>query len=380
MINYDGEAIKPPIEGVGLAIIVTSVIFIPISIVVVLLRVCVRWTEKLFWWDDATMFVALLVYNVTIGLSCRSVWLGLGTHKDHLTESQERDATMFFAIWLPLYATCLVLIKASICLTMLRLTQTMRYTRWAIYVLQFLSISAFIISVTGSATSCTNFAANWDRRLLAEGKATCAPVSGVFGITYTTTAITIITDIACAIIPGIVLWNTQLKLKVKVSVGVLLSFGSLASVCTMIRAPYVKYYADDDLIFWLANLVLWSNIENAVGLIAGSVPILQRLIMRRFFKRDDSAPTPNSVGLVTFGSAPVKSRSRKVFSNPTDIGYSVATVQTNHDPHWERLNDDADFRGIRTDSTYEVHTSQASQSNLVEGMDQGVIHKSNTSH
>ncbi|KAI0891987.1 hypothetical protein F4806DRAFT_289975 [Annulohypoxylon nitens] len=365
MINYDGEAITPPVEGVKLAIITTSVIFILIAIVVVFLRVWVRWTEKSFWWDDATMFAALLVYNVTIGLSCRSVWLGLGTHKDRLTEDQERDARKFFAIWLPLYAACLVLIKASICITMLRLTQTMRYTRWAIYVLQFLSISAFIISVTGSATSCKPFQANWNQKLLADGEATCAPVSGVLGITYTTTTITVITDIACAIIPGIILWNTQLKLKVKVSVGVLLSFGSFASVCTMVRAPYIKYYADDDLIFWLANLVLWSNIENAVGLIAGSVPILQRLIMRRFFKRDDSTNTPNSVGLVTFGSAPMKSRNRRVFSNPTDIGYTVATVQTVHNPHWERLEEDMNFRGIRTDFTYEVHTSQASEADLI---------------
>ncbi|KAI1210079.1 uncharacterized protein F4807DRAFT_467230 [Annulohypoxylon truncatum] len=363
---YEGEAINPPIIGVKMAIFITSVIFIIISVVVVCLRVYVRWTEKSFWWDDATMFAALIIYNVTIGLSCRSVYLGLGTHRADLTEFQEREARKFLAIWLLFYAFCLVLVKGSICMTMLRLTLTMKYIRWAIYVLLWLSICAFIISITGSATSCRPFSANWDLRLIADGKASCSPVSGVLGITYTSTAITIATDIACAILPGVILWKTQLKLKVKLSVGMLLSFGSFASVCTMIRTPYVKYYMDDDLIYWLANLVLWSNIENAVGIIAGSLPILQKMIMRRF-RKEGSTATPNSVGLVTFGSAPVKSRNRRVFSNPTDIGYSVTTVQTNHNPHdWERLEDDSSSQGIRADFTYEVERSQASEANLVE--------------
>ncbi|KAI0886610.1 uncharacterized protein GGS22DRAFT_199015 [Annulohypoxylon maeteangense] len=349
-----------------MAIFVTSILFIFISAVVVSLRVYVRWTEKSFWWDDGTMFAALIIYNVTIGLGCRSVYLGLGTHRADLTEYQEREARKFLAIWLPFYAACLVLVKGSICITMLRLTQTMKYTRWCIYLLLWLCICAFIISITGSASSCRPFAANWDLRLIAEGKGSCSPITAVLGISYTSTAITIATDIACAILPGIILWKTQLRLRVKLSVGILLSFGSFASVCTMVRVPYVKYYMDDDLIYWLANLVLWSNIETAVGLIAGSVPILQKLIMRHFRKYNPS-PTPNSVGLVTFGSAPIKSRNRRVFSNPTDIGFSVTTVQTNHHPHdWERLEDDSSSGRIRADFTYEVETSQASESDLVE--------------
>ncbi|KAI1459611.1 hypothetical protein F4805DRAFT_47782 [Annulohypoxylon moriforme] len=365
MIYNEGEAIRPPIVGVKLAIYVTSVFFIAVSVVVVSLRVYVRWNEKSFWWDDATMSAALIIYNVTIGLSCRSVYLGLGTHRMDLTESQEREARKFLAVWLPLYAACLVLVKGSICITMLRLTQTMKYTRWSIYLLLWLCICAFIISIVGSASSCRPFAANWDLRLITEGKGSCSPVSAVLGISYTSTAITIATDIGCAILPGVILWKTQLKLKVKLSVGLLLSFGSFASVCTMIRAPYVKYYMDDDLIYWLANLVLWSNIENGVGLIAGSIPVLQKIIMRRF-KKEHSSSTPNSVGLVTFGSAPAKSRNRRVFSNPTDVGFSVTTVQTNHHPHdWERLEDDTSSQGIRADFTYEVERSQASEANLV---------------
>ncbi|KAI2466166.1 hypothetical protein F4781DRAFT_363969 [Annulohypoxylon bovei var. microspora] len=366
MINFEGEAIRPPVEGVKLAIFITSILFALITVVVVCLRVYVRWTEKTLWWDDATMFAALIIYNIDIGLGCRSVYLGLGTHKDNLTEAQEKEARKFLAMWLPIYAACLVLVKGSICITMLRLTQTMRYTRYAIYVLLGLSVSAFVISVTGSASSCRPFSANWDLRIITEGRGSCSPTSAVLGISYTSTAITIATDIACAILPAVLLWKTQLKLKVKLSVGMLLSFGSLASVCTMIRTPYIRYYMDDDLIYWLANLVLWSNIENAVGLVAGSVPVLQRIIMRRF-RKEDSTPTPRSLGLVTFGSAPVKSRNRRLFSNPTDIGYSVTTVQTNHSPHdWERLEDDSSSQGIRTECTYGVERSQASESNLVE--------------
>lgn len=110
----------------------------------------------------------------------------------------------------------------------------------------------------------------------------------------------------------------------------------------------------------MAHVVLWCNVETAVGLIAGSIPVLQKLIMRRIKKSQTSHATP--LDIVTIGSTPPpKLRDRGVFRNPTDTGFSIASVHANRRSRdWERLEEDSSLRGIRADYTYEVELSQVS--------------------
>ncbi|KAI1139289.1 hypothetical protein F5Y05DRAFT_381403 [Hypoxylon sp. FL0543] len=353
------ETSMPPIRGVGRAILITSIVFSFISAAVVCLRVYVRWFEKSIWWDDGTMFGGLLLYIVSIALACRGVHLGLGHWNESLTDYQRIEAMKYLTIWLMICEACLVMVKSSISITLLRLSSTMPRIRYAIYILIALCCSAFMLSIMGSLLICRPFQANWDFRLLLEGKGECSGTGPIFGISYTSTTITISTDIACAIIPAIILWNTQLKLRTKLMVGLLLSFGSIAAICAVIRTPYVQYFADREILHRIAPLVLWSNIEMAIGLIAGSIPVLQKVILSRF-KKHTSGSSPNPLDLVTFGSAPVKDR-RRVFTNPTDIGFSITTVHATHPHDWERLEDESGSQGgIRTDFTYEVESMKGS--------------------
>ncbi len=117
-------------------------------------------------------------------------------------------------------------------------------------------------------------------------------------------------------------------------------------------------------------MILWSNIETAIGLVAGSIPVLQKLIMGYTKKPNCSGggDVPHIIpGLVTFGSSPLaaKSRSQRVFHNPTDTGFSVASVHASRRSHeWERLEDDSSGSGIRADFTYEVELSRVQTAKL----------------
>lgn len=55
----------PPLQGVGLAVFVTSVALVALSTLVVGLRVYIRWLEKSIWWDDALMLSGLVSYLPT---------------------------------------------------------------------------------------------------------------------------------------------------------------------------------------------------------------------------------------------------------------------------------------------------------------------------
>lgn len=50
------------------------------------------------------------------------------------------------------------------------------------------------------------------------------------------------TDWACAVIPFFIVAGLQMSTRKKVSVIVILGLGVVASICTVIRLPYLKYY------------------------------------------------------------------------------------------------------------------------------------------
>lgn len=116
----------------------------------------------------------------------------------------------------------------------------------------------------------------------------------------------------------------------------------------MVRIPYVNHFkAQTNLQFWVAHTVLCSNVETGIGCIASSVPSLRRFIARTrgATSQENSAPSRSNntkTGLFTFGSKPLDARSRDRYRNPTDVGFSLATVAGRDDSSWERLGGDGD--------------------------------------
>ena len=137
------------------------------------------------------------------------------------------DSMMYLMVWMLIYVGGLCLIKTSICITMLRISTNMPKTRIAIYLLMGLTISTWITTFTGLLVLCRPVEANWDQRILMEGRGECAAPSAMMGLSYFATGSTIATDLACAVLPAFVIWQTQMSLKMKIILATILSFGSL---------------------------------------------------------------------------------------------------------------------------------------------------------
>lgn len=110
---------------------------------------------------------------------------------------------------------------------MLRIAQTMRYFRIAVYTLLVITIATWITTFVGILLLCRPVSANWDASLVMTGKGECASMDSMIALSYTSTASTILTDMACAVLPAFLLWDMQMALRNKILVGVLLSFASL---------------------------------------------------------------------------------------------------------------------------------------------------------
>jgi hypothetical protein len=131
------------------------------------------------------------------------------------------EGKKYLMLWMMVYVIGLATIKCSICVTLFRVAAANRTFKIAIYVLLGLTISTFIVTIVGILLLCKPVSANWD------GQGECAAMSSMVALSYTSTASTIVTDLSLAILPGIMVMGTPMKLLQKLSVVGLLSFGSV---------------------------------------------------------------------------------------------------------------------------------------------------------
>lgn len=131
------------------------------------------------------------------------------------------EGKKYLMLWMMVYVIGLATIKSSICVTLFRVAAANRAFKIAIYVLLGLTISTFIVTIVGILLLCKPVSANWD------GQGECAEMSSMVALSYTSTASTIVTDLSLAILPGIMVMGTPMKLTQKLSVVGLLSFGSV---------------------------------------------------------------------------------------------------------------------------------------------------------
>ncbi|KAI1469123.1 uncharacterized protein F4812DRAFT_457668 [Daldinia caldariorum] len=336
-----------------------------ISSLVVSLRVYVQFSRILFWWDDGLMLVALTIYLASVGLVWRSVQLGLGTSSTDIPKSVQVERMKYATIWSLLYTACLVAVKASICLTMLRLKKSTGFIRFAIYVLLLTSVGSFLVWFIGLLTLCHPVEASWNPSLVIEGNATCADRNTLLRIVYTSAIMTFVTDVACAVLPAVMLWNIKLKVK-RLLVSLILLFGLIASICTVMRTVYIQRYAEDGIQFSTLKTVLLSNIGTGICIIIGSLPVLQKNILSYYRKRG-LVISPKPPGSKSSSSVTAKlGDNREDLNNPFDSGFNITTISANRrSSDWDRTKGKLDLHVIRAEYTFEVTRSGVS-TELVE--------------
>ena len=168
-----------------------------------------------------------MIYIADVGFACEGARAGLGSPDAELSPKMKQDSLMWQLIWMLTYICCLAIVKSSICVTMLRIANTMKWFRIAVITLLATTWLTWATTFIGVLLLCRPVAGNWDANLVLTGKAKCATMDAMIALSYTSTASTILTDMACAVLPAFLLKNMQMPLKAKIMVGVLLSFASL---------------------------------------------------------------------------------------------------------------------------------------------------------
>lgn len=168
-----------------------------------------------------------MVYIVDVGLACHGARVGLGSYNSRLNAYFLVQGTKYLMLWMILYVLGLAIIKSSVCITLYRIASAQKLYRIAVLALLGLTICTFFVTFVGVLLLCRPVSANWNTSLIAAGKGECSSQSAMIALSYMSTGSTILTDMACAVFPGIMLYRTQMPLARKISVGLLLSFASV---------------------------------------------------------------------------------------------------------------------------------------------------------
>ncbi|KAJ0336118.1 hypothetical protein COL922a_008349 [Colletotrichum nupharicola] len=198
------------------------------------------------------------------------------------------------------------------------------------------SILSTTIGFIAMVAVCRPVSYTWDKSL----DGSCAPTNIITSISYLISVMAIITDWTCAIVPTVVVCGLQMKSRVKASVCAVLALGAIASAATIIRLPYLQYYnVVDDYLHNIANIVLWSIFECGIGIIAGSLPSLRRLL--KFWLDKSSRGSYNNTGSNPLhGDSGYQGSTGVKLNNLSGRAMTVSNCQTGNRDNWVQLDDD----------------------------------------
>lgn len=129
-------------------------------------------------------------------------------------------------VWLCVYVCPMCLVKASICITLLRIVEARIMLRYIVYALLAIVVLAFISTFVGTLLQCHPIEAQWKPQLVSEGKATCAPIEIFVSLGYIATVAVIMIDATLVAIPAMVLWDSLMPTQQKLQIFTMLSVGS----------------------------------------------------------------------------------------------------------------------------------------------------------
>ncbi|OTB01795.1 hypothetical protein M426DRAFT_265502 [Hypoxylon sp. CI-4A] len=287
----DSGAMQLP-RGFGVGIVASTLILCITATIIVLLRVWVRISNRAIGLDDYFMITALSAYIPCCVFVILSSYSGLGVRGSDMVQIDPSGEIYKLGLkWCfffqPLYNVTLLFIKGSVCVALLRITSAKRYVYplWGIMILSIIGVGMVMAAVM---LQCKPIAANWDLSL-----GHCDVHAWVVKTPLFGSAVSILTDWLCAILPTFILWKLNMKTRVKVTLAFILALGALASVATCIRMPWVVFSTsvrgiEGDGLYTAGHIVVWSIVECGIGIIASSLPSLRPLFRRFGFKSDSS--------------------------------------------------------------------------------------------
>ncbi|CAG8295825.1 unnamed protein product [Penicillium nalgiovense] len=251
---------------------------VAIAAVIVILRIFGKIKISRFGVDDGLMVFAEILAIVTVFLTL-SVKHGFGKNLDTIPPNDKKEVLKYIAIQVPIVTISTTIARSAFILYILPLLGTNRYYQAALWTVLAIQFAGNIVSAVLPLSICRDVAALWDPKVALA--TTCGDSDAVIKFAYYSNTFNSATDLFLAVFPTVVFWNLNLKLRIKLSLIVLLSLGIVAMVASIIKTTKL------DSVPSITNtgaaggieLIRWGYIENVIIIITSSIPCIRPLII-----------------------------------------------------------------------------------------------------
>ncbi|KAJ6123881.1 hypothetical protein N7471_011198 [Penicillium samsonianum] len=272
---HSGDISLPDVNQ-GPRIIIATAITTVAALITVLARFYVRiCLIRNVGWDDYTMALTMLLSVCGFAIIVPEVKYGAGRHMVYVQETAVTAMHLNYATQ-GIYMWAIGLVKISIGLFLLRFAPRKGYKVfiWVVIVLMTLYTAICFLTLI---FECQDIRANWDSSV----KSKCFSPRQLLTLSYTNTALNILTDLIFAVLPVFMLRHLQVNRRVKASLICILGLGIFACAAAFVKLSILpKYGQTGDFLWDYTNLTIWVVTECNTGIIAGTLPTLKPLFKR----------------------------------------------------------------------------------------------------
>ncbi|KAL4891204.1 hypothetical protein BDV59DRAFT_182740 [Aspergillus ambiguus] len=240
--------------------------------------------------DDYLICVSLFFGLAYCGLTTANVAIGYGKHAYVLEEKTVELASLLNSLSFLFGILSFALPKLAVTAMLTRILNPSTLHRVALWTLVGTATAASCVCIVVLFTMCDPPKALWQMSRVIKGEATCRDVWILVDYAIFTGAISAFVDLCLALYPTTVLMKLHMSLRKRLALCAALGLGSIASAMAIVKCTQLKGLADkSDYTYGTADLVMWTNIESDVVIIASCIPTLQPVLELITGKRTKSS-------------------------------------------------------------------------------------------
>ncbi|WQF84247.1 hypothetical protein CDEST_09261 [Colletotrichum destructivum] len=235
---------------------------------------------RVFTLDDKLLCLVQAVFTTYLITSIMGVAHGQGRDATEISVEDRRIALQYFFCAEILYITTTILLKLCVGILLLRIAIVPAHIR-TLRILLFATVLFGVLYLLLVLFQCRPVSTFWDESPRAPGH--CFEKSIVLGSTFTAAILNCIADSTFGLLPLFIVWSLHMRTRTKVLVTVLLSFASIASIATIIRAVTIpSILSEENFLRDTTYLAVWSAIEPGIGISAACAPAFPPIFRQLF--------------------------------------------------------------------------------------------------
>ncbi|KAL4931390.1 uncharacterized protein BDV17DRAFT_297144 [Aspergillus undulatus] len=229
--------------------------------------------------DDWLIAFAMIMSIAYCGINTANIAIGYGKHAWVLEDKTVEHASLLNSLGFLFGIISFSVPKLAVAAMLNRILNPSFWQKALIWGLAGLGAVISGICIIVLFTMCDPPKALWQTSLVAAGQATCRDVWILVDYAIFTGAYSAFIDLYLAFYPVTTLMKLHMSLRKRLALCAALGLGSIASAMAIVKCTQLKGLADkSDYTYGTADLVMWTNVEANVVIIASCIPTLQPVL------------------------------------------------------------------------------------------------------